>query len=94
MMQPSHTNTQTCKLSVTQMAAVGLNTFLIVQVNRSSLLVPEQVTKTQELNGTNGSSALPVMDTVKQTEHSTDSDEEEGVDTDDGHGTSKSLMNF
>ncbi|XP_063340381.1 polyhomeotic-like protein 3 isoform X2 [Pelmatolapia mariae] len=52
-------------------------------VNRSSLLVPEQVPKPQEVNGTNGKAALPVTETIKQTEHSTDSDEEEGGDTDD-----------
>ncbi|XP_030612133.1 polyhomeotic-like protein 3 isoform X2 [Archocentrus centrarchus] len=52
-------------------------------VNRSSLLVPEQVAKPQEVNGTNGKAALPVTDTIKQTEQSTDSDEEEGGDTDD-----------
>nr|XP_019965093.1 PREDICTED: polyhomeotic-like protein 3 isoform X1 [Paralichthys olivaceus]XP_019965094.1 PREDICTED: polyhomeotic-like protein 3 isoform X1 [Paralichthys olivaceus] len=52
-------------------------------VNRSSLLVPEQVSRPQEVNGTNGRAALPVTDTPKQAEHSTDSDEEEGCDTDD-----------
>uniref|UniRef100_A0A3P8S0N0 Polyhomeotic homolog 3 n=1 Tax=Amphiprion percula TaxID=161767 RepID=A0A3P8S0N0_AMPPE len=52
-------------------------------VNRSSLLVPDQVTKPQEVNGTNGRAALPVTDTIKPTEHSTDSDEEDGGDTDD-----------
>ncbi|XP_067343128.1 polyhomeotic-like protein 3 isoform X2 [Channa argus] len=52
-------------------------------VNRSSLLVPEQVAKPQEVNGTNGSAPLPVPDPIKPTEHSTDSDEEEGGDTDD-----------
>ncbi|XP_034427570.1 polyhomeotic-like protein 3 isoform X2 [Hippoglossus hippoglossus] len=57
-------------------------------VNRSSLLVPEQVTTPQEVNGTNGRAALPVTDTPKQAEHSTDSDEEDGGDTDDP-GTSK-----
>lgn len=53
-------------------------------VNRSSLLVPEQVTKPQEVNGTNGKAALPVTqcETNKQAEPSTDS-EEEGGDTDD-----------
>ncbi|KAM7369572.1 hypothetical protein PAMP_010889 [Pampus punctatissimus] len=53
-------------------------------VNRSSLLVPEQVTKPQEVNGTNGKAAPPVTqcETAKQTEPSTDS-EEEGGDTDD-----------
>lgn len=61
----------------------------VIQVNRSSLLVPEQVTKPQEVNGTNGRALLPVTDTIKQTEHSTDSDEDEGGDTDDA-GTSKS----
>lgn len=61
----------------------------IVQVNRSSLLVPEQVAKPQEVNGTNGKAALPVTETLKQAEHSTDSDVEEGGDTDDaGNGTS------
>lgn len=60
----------------------------VAQVNRSSLLVPEQVTKPQEVNGTNGSAALPVADPVNQTEPSTDSEEEEGGDTDDP-GTSK-----
>lgn len=59
-------------------------------MNRSSLLVPEQVAKPQEVNGTNGSAALPVIDAVPQTEPSTDSDEEEGVDMDEGHTTSKS----
>ncbi|XP_029384929.1 polyhomeotic-like protein 3 isoform X1 [Echeneis naucrates] len=51
-------------------------------VNRSSLLVPEQVAKPQEVNGTNGRAALPVTDVMKPSEHSTDSDEE-GGDTDD-----------
>lgn len=59
-----------------------------VQVNRSSLLVPEQVTKPREVNGTNGNAESPATETVKQqAEHSTDSDEE-GGDTDDP-GTSK-----
>ncbi|XP_047468221.1 polyhomeotic-like protein 3 isoform X2 [Mugil cephalus] len=52
-------------------------------VNRSSLLVPEQVTKPQEVNGINGRAPLPVTDMTKQTEHSTDSEEDEGGDTDD-----------
>lgn len=52
-------------------------------VNRSSLLVPEQVTKPEEVNGTNGSPVLPVMDTTKQAEHSTESEGEEAGDTDD-----------
>ncbi|XP_035527026.1 polyhomeotic-like protein 3, partial [Morone saxatilis] len=52
-------------------------------VNRSSLLVPEQVTKPQEVNGTNGKAALPVTDTIKQAEPSTDSEQEEAGDTDD-----------
>ncbi|XP_053268955.1 polyhomeotic-like protein 3 [Pleuronectes platessa] len=52
-------------------------------VNRSSLLVPEPVTTPQEVNGTNGRAALPVTDTPKQAEPSTDSDEEDGGDTDD-----------
>lgn len=57
-------------------------------VNRSSLLVPEQVAKPQEVNGTNGKAALPVTETLKQAEHSTDSDVEEGGDTDDaGNGS-------
>ncbi|KAF6719587.1 Polyhomeotic-like protein 3 [Oryzias melastigma] len=51
-------------------------------VNRSSLLVPEQVTKPQEVNGTNGKAALPETDATKQRENSTDSEEEEGGDTD------------
>ncbi|XP_053198055.1 polyhomeotic-like protein 2 isoform X2 [Scomber japonicus] len=53
-------------------------------VNRSSLLVPEQVTKPQEVNGTNGKAALPATpsEITKQAEPSTDS-EEEGGDTDD-----------
>lgn len=65
----------------------------VVQVNRSSLLVPVQVPKPQEVNGTNGKAALPVTETIKQTEHSTDSDEEEGGDTDDP-GSSKEQFNF
>ncbi|KAM4533870.1 polyhomeotic-like protein 3 isoform 2-T2 [Odontesthes bonariensis] len=52
-------------------------------VNRSSLLVPEQVTTPQEVNGTNGKAALPVTDSKKQPELSTDSEEEEGRDADD-----------
>ncbi|KAM9839885.1 polyhomeotic-like protein 3 isoform 1-T1 [Aulostomus maculatus] len=47
-------------------------------VNRSSLLVPEHVTKPQEVNGTNGKAGLPAPDTEKPAEHSTDSDEEGG----------------
>ncbi|KAM4606050.1 polyhomeotic-like protein 3 isoform 1-T2 [Polymixia lowei] len=50
-------------------------------VNRSSLLVQEQVSKPPEVNGTNGREASPVTD--KQTEHSTDSEDEEGGATDD-----------
>ncbi|XP_070784170.1 polyhomeotic-like protein 3 [Enoplosus armatus] len=59
-------------------------------VNRSSLLVPEQVAKPQEVNGTNGKAALPVTDTLKQAEHSTDSDVEEGGDTDDPGNSKRS----
>lgn len=71
----------------------GFKYLCVAQVNRSSLLVPEQVTKPPEVNRTNGSAVLPVLDAVKQTEYSTDSDEEEGGDTDDP-GTSKSLVNL
>ncbi|KAM4718864.1 polyhomeotic-like protein 3 isoform 2-T2 [Anableps anableps] len=49
-------------------------------VNRSSLLVPEQVPKPQEVNGTNGRPALPAAEPVKQAEPSTDSEEEDGGD--------------
>ncbi|XP_058484156.1 TRIO and F-actin-binding protein isoform X2 [Solea solea] len=52
-------------------------------VNRSSLLVPEQVTSPQEVNGTNGRAELPVTDAIKPAEPSSDSDEEDGGDTDD-----------
>lgn len=52
-------------------------------VHRSSLLVPEQVAKPQEVNGTAGKAVLHVTDTPRQTEHSTDSDEDEGGDTDE-----------
>lgn len=95
MMQPSHRFTDDHNaLTATDCCWIlGLKYLLVAQVNRSSLLVPEQVAKPQEVNGTNGSAALPVMDTVKQTEYSTESDEEEGGDTDDP-GTSKSLVNF
>ncbi|RVE59129.1 hypothetical protein OJAV_G00201070 [Oryzias javanicus] len=51
-------------------------------VNRSSLLVPEQVTKPQEVNGTNGKAALPETDATKQRENSTDSEEDEGGEAD------------
>lgn len=51
-------------------------------MNRSSLLVAEQVTKPQEVNGTIGKAALPVTEAVKETRHSTDSDQDEGRDTD------------
>ncbi|XP_054606940.2 polyhomeotic-like protein 3 isoform X2 [Nothobranchius furzeri] len=50
----------------------------VVQVNRSSLLVPDQVTKPQEVNRTNGRVELPVTETVKPAEQSTDSDEDGG----------------
>uniref|UniRef100_H3CES0 Polyhomeotic homolog 3 n=1 Tax=Tetraodon nigroviridis TaxID=99883 RepID=H3CES0_TETNG len=47
-------------------------------VNRSSLLVPGQVTKPQEVNGTNGSAPSPVTDvTAKQAEPSSDSEQDE-----------------
>ncbi|MEQ2274507.1 hypothetical protein XENORESO_014568 [Xenotaenia resolanae] len=52
-------------------------------VNRSSLLVPEQVSKPQEVNGTNGKAVLPAADPIKQTEASTDSEEEDGRDVGD-----------
>ncbi|XP_065804715.1 polyhomeotic-like protein 3 isoform X3 [Labrus bergylta] len=54
-------------------------------VNRSSLLVPEQVTKPQEVNGTNGKAASPVPDTAKKAENSTESEEEDAGDV-DNHG--------
>ncbi|XP_037550123.1 polyhomeotic-like protein 3 [Nematolebias whitei] len=44
-------------------------------VNRSSLLVPEQVTRPQEVNGTNGRAAPPATEPVKPTEASTDSED-------------------
>ncbi|XP_068160157.1 LOW QUALITY PROTEIN: polyhomeotic-like protein 3 [Antennarius striatus] len=50
-------------------------------VNRSSLLVPEEVTKQQEVNGTNGKAVLPVTDPLKEPDQSTDSEQEEGGDT-------------
>ncbi|XP_034044718.1 polyhomeotic-like protein 3 isoform X2 [Thalassophryne amazonica] len=51
-------------------------------VNRSSLLVPDQVTKPPEVNGTNGKAVLPEPRKLKETQRSTDSDED-GGDTDD-----------
>ena len=54
----------------------------MVQVNRSSLLLPGQVTKPQEVNGTNGKAALPVREAPKGTEHSSDSEQDEGGDAD------------
>uniref|UniRef100_A0A3P8WCH6 Polyhomeotic-like protein 3 n=1 Tax=Cynoglossus semilaevis TaxID=244447 RepID=A0A3P8WCH6_CYNSE len=60
-------------------------------VNRSSLLLPEQVPPTQEVNGADGgaaevtessSSSLPVTEKRKAQEHSTDSEEEDGGDAD------------
>lgn len=59
-------------------------------MNRSSLLVPGQVTKTQEVNGTNGSAASPVPDAPTQTAPSSDSEQDEAGDTDESM-TSKSL---
>uniref|UniRef100_A0A3Q2CKP6 Mucin-5AC-like n=1 Tax=Cyprinodon variegatus TaxID=28743 RepID=A0A3Q2CKP6_CYPVA len=53
-------------------------------VNRSSLLVPEQAPK-QEVNGTNGREALPAVEPIKQTEPSTDSEEEDAGDAESGH---------
>lgn len=56
-------------------------------MNRSSLLVPDQVTKPQEVNGTNEKAAVavvaaaaapPVAEPVKGIEHSSDSEQEEG----------------
>lgn len=64
------------------------------QVNRSSLLVPEQVTKPQEVNGTNGKAALPIADAAaKGAEHSSDSEQDEAGDTDEP-GNSKSQSTF
>ncbi|XP_041670110.1 polyhomeotic-like protein 2 isoform X2 [Cheilinus undulatus] len=54
-------------------------------VHRSSLLVPEQVTKPQEVNGTNGKAVSPASDTVKKAENSTESEEDEAGDM-DSHG--------
>lgn len=69
-------------------------------MNRSSLLVPDQVTKPQEVNGTNGKAAAvavvaaavptPAAEPVaKGSDHSTDSEQDEAGDTDEP-GTSKS----
>lgn len=52
-------------------------------VNRSSLLVPARVSTPQEVNGTNGSAALPVMDTEKPAEHCIESEGEVGGDAED-----------
>lgn len=62
-------------------------------MNRSSLLVPGQVTKPQEVNGTNGSAASPVLDAAKQMDPSSDSEQDEAGDTDESM-TSKSLSRF
>lgn len=66
--------------------------FSVAQVNRSSLLVPGQVTKKQEVNGTNGKAASPVTDARTRAEHSTDSEQDEAGDTDDP-GNSESFCN-
>lgn len=69
-------------------------------MNRSSLLVPDQVTKPQEVNGTNGKAAAvavvaaavptPVAEPVaKGSDHSTDSEQDEAGDPDEP-GNSKS----
>lgn len=69
-------------------------------MNRSSLLVPDQATKPQEVNGTNGKPAAvavvaaavttPVTEPVaKGSDHSTDSEQDEAGDTDEP-GNSKS----
>lgn len=52
-------------------------------MNRSSLLVPGQVTKPQEVNGTNGSAASPVTEETKQVDPSSDSEQDEAGDTDE-----------
>lgn len=56
-------------------------------VNRSSLLVPDQVPKPQEVNGTNEGPALPAAEPaeepVKRAEPSTDSEEDDGGDVGD-----------
>ncbi|KAM6908240.1 polyhomeotic-like protein 3 isoform 2-T2 [Lycodopsis pacificus] len=56
-------------------------------VNRSSLLVQKQESKPEEVNGTNGSAALPVTDTAndatKQAAISSESEAEAAGDTDD-----------
>lgn len=57
--------------------------FKFPQVNRSSLLVPSQVTKPQEVNGTNGSAASPVTEATKQADPSSDSEQDEAGDTDE-----------
>lgn len=53
------------------------------QVNRSSLLVPGQVTKPQEVNGTNGRAPSPVKEAAKPADPSSDSEQDEGGDTDE-----------
>lgn len=57
--------------------------FKLPQVNRSSLLVPGQVTKPQEVNGTNGSAASPVTEASKPVDPSSDSEQDEAGDTDE-----------
>ena len=54
-----------------------------MQVNRSSLLVKEEVGVTETSNGTNGAAHVPLTDTIAlPSAHSSDSDEEGGA-TDD-----------
>lgn len=70
-----------------RLSATGIFSFAFFkfpQVNRSSLLVPGQVTKPQEVNGTNGSAAAtPVTDATKQMDPSSDSEQDEAGDTDE-----------
>lgn len=62
-------------------------------MNRSSLLVPGEVAKPQEVNGTNGSAASPVPEAPKQMDPSSDSEQDEAGDTDESL-TSKSPSSF
>lgn len=61
----------------------GILYFFILQVNRSSLLVPGEMTKPQEVNGTNGRAASPARDKMKSADQSSDSEQDEAGDEDE-----------
>lgn len=92
-LQPFPVRTRLSKVALLPQTPFKLRLSSTLQVNRSSLLVPGEVTKPQEVNGTNGSAASPVPEATKPMDASSDSEQDEAGDTDEST-TSKSLSSF